>query len=147
MTWISLMASALAIAASAPPLQAGPNSECPPPAGAVSVALPSGVPPALRDVMGNIALPGEPFDTTDVYVKGHKYRRYMFAWNFGTRWIVAIEQGGFALRSIIFVYRISKDGKTVTLVEERNGFMNNVCGSATKLAGQMKPDPPAPDKR
>jgi hypothetical protein len=31
-------------------------------------------------------LPGEPFDSTDVYVKGHKYRRYIFVWNVGTRW-------------------------------------------------------------
>ena len=61
------------------------------------VALPSGVPPALRGVMGNIALPGEPFDASDVYVKGHKHSRYIFVWNIGNRWIVATEQGGIAL--------------------------------------------------
>jgi hypothetical protein len=44
----------------------------------------------------DIALPGEPFDSTDVYVKGHKHRPYMFVWNIGNRWIVAMEQGGIA---------------------------------------------------
>jgi hypothetical protein len=86
--------------------------------------------------MGNIALPGEPFDSSDVYVKGHKYRRYIFVWNIGTRWIVATEQGGIALRSAIFVYHLGKDGKTATLINKRIGFTNNVCGAATKLAGR-----------
>ena len=84
------------IVASAAPAQAA----CPVPPGAVKVALPSGLPPALRDaLLGDIALPGEPFDATDVYVKGHKHSRYIFVWNIGSRWIVATEQGGIALRA------------------------------------------------
>ena len=130
------MAGALAIAASGAPAQAAAISDCPAPPGAVKVALPSGLPPALRNALGNIALPGEPFDSSDVYVKGHKYRRYLFVWNVGTRWIVATEQGGIALRSAIFVYALGKDGKTATVIDERTGFMNNVCGAATKLAGR-----------
>ena len=53
-------------------------------------ADPSGLPPPLRNALpGDIALPDEPFDSTDVYVKGHKHRRYIFVWNIGNRWIVA----------------------------------------------------------
>lgn len=136
MEWICIMAGALAMVASAALAQAAAIGDCPAPPGAVNVALPSGLPPALRDVMGNIALPGEPFDSSDVYVKGHKYRRYIFVWNVGVRWIVATEQGGIALRSAIFVYRLDKDGTTATLIDSRIGFTNNVCGAATKLAGR-----------
>jgi hypothetical protein len=136
MEWICIMAGALVMVASAAPAHAAAIRDCPAPPGAVNVALPSGVPPALRGVMGNIALPGEPFDSSDVYVKGHKYRRYIFVWNVGARWIVATEQGGKALRSAIFVYHLGKDGKTATLINKRIGFTNNVCGAATKLAGR-----------
>jgi hypothetical protein len=134
--WICVTVGALAMAACAAPAQAAAMRDCPAPSGAVNVALPSGVPPALRDVLGNIALPGEPFDSSDIYVKGHKYRRYLFVWNVGTRWIVATEQGGIALHSAIFVYHLGKDGKTATLINKRIGFTNNVCGTATKLAGR-----------
>jgi hypothetical protein len=40
--------------------QAATLSDCPVPEGAVKVALGSGLPFALRDAMGDIALPGEP---------------------------------------------------------------------------------------
>ena len=130
------MAGALAMVASIASAQADAISNCPAPAGAVNVALPSELPPVLRKAMGNIALPGETFNAIDIYVKGQPNRRYIFVWNIGTRWIVATEQGGIALRSVIFVYNLGKDGKTPTLTNERIGFMNNVCGAATKLAGR-----------
>ena len=136
MEWICIIAATLAMGASAASAQAAAIRDCPAPPGAVNVALPSGLPAALRDVMGDIALPGEPFDSTDVHVKGHKYRRYIFVWNIGARWIVATEQGGIALRSAIFVYDLSNDGKTATLINRRMGLPNNVCGAATKLAGR-----------
>ena len=134
--WICIIIGALAMVASVAPAQADAISSCPAPPGAVKVDLPSGLPPALRDAIGNIALPGEPFDSTDVYVKGHKHRRYIFVWNVGARWIVATEQGGIALLKEVSVYRISKDGKTAILINKSNGFTNNVCGAATKLAGR-----------
>ncbi len=130
------MVGALAMVASVTPAQADAISDCPAPPGAVKVDLPSGLPPALRSVMGNIALPGEPFDTTDVYVKGHKHGRYIFVWNVGLRWIVATEHGGIALLSAVSVYQLGKDGKTVTLINKRTGFTNDVCGAATKWAGK-----------
>lgn len=136
MKWIGIVAAVLAMAASSAPAHAAALSDCPAPPGAVKVALPSGLPPALRHTLSDVALPGEPFDATDVHVKGHKYRRYLFVWNVGPRWIVATEQGGFALRSAIFVYDLGKDGKTATLIDKSTGFLNNVCGAAAKLAGR-----------
>ena len=136
MKWICILSGALvlAMAAAATPAPGTAISECPAPPGAVKVDLPSGLPPALRVALpGDIALPGEPFDATDVYVKGHKHRRYIFVWNIGTRWIVAMEQGGIALRAAIFTYELGKDNKTVTLIEQRITFPNSVCAAASKL--------------
>jgi hypothetical protein len=82
---------------------------------------------------GQYRFAGEPFDSRDVYVKGHKYRRYIFVWNVCSRWIVATDQGGRALRSAIFVYHLRKEGKTATLINKRIGFTSYVCGGATKL--------------
>jgi hypothetical protein len=83
--------------------------------------------------MGNIALPGQPFNAIDVYVKGQPNRRYIFVWNIGTKWVVAMEIGGIALRSAVLVYDLGKDRKTATLIDQRMEI-NNVCGVATKLA-------------
>jgi len=130
--------ASLAMTAFAASAHAAAIGDCPLPPGGVNVALPSGLPPALRDAIGDIALPGEPFDTTDVYIKGHKHARYIFVWNIGTRWIVATEQGGIALRTAIYVYRLGKDDKTAVLIDQSIGFVNNVCGTATKLAGKKQ---------
>jgi hypothetical protein len=91
MKWICVVAGMLSMAAYAASAQAAAIEDCPVPAAAVEVALPSGLPPALRKAMGNIALPGEPFDKIDIVVKGHKYSRYIFVWNISNRWIVATE--------------------------------------------------------
>lgn len=135
MKWICMACSA-AIAVSAVSAQAAAIWNCAPPPGGVKVALPSGLPPALRDATGDLAMPGEPFDTTDVYVKGHKHGRYLFVWNIGARWIVATEHGGIALLYAVSVYQLGKDGKTVTLSNKRGGLTGDVCGTATKLAGR-----------
>ena len=137
MKWIRILSGALALAmaASATPAQATAISDCPLPPGAVKVSIPSGLPLSLRTALpGDIALPGEPFDETDIYVKGHNHRRYIFVWNIGTRWIVAMEQGGIALRAAIFIYDLGKDDKTAALIEQRITFPNSVCANATKLA-------------
>lgn len=135
MKWICIISGALVwtLVASATSAQV----TCPVPPGAVKVALPSGLPPALRAALpGDIALPGEPFDATDVYVKGHKHRRYIFVWNIGSRWIVATEIGGIALRAAVSTYDVGKDGKTAALIENRFTFPSSVCEAATKLAGR-----------
>ncbi len=80
MTWICIMSGALAMVACVMPAQAA----CPAPPGAVPVALPAGLPPELQQATGSdIALPGEPFDTIDVFVRGHKHARYIFVWSIG----------------------------------------------------------------
>jgi len=94
------------------------------------------VPAELSKAVGEIALHGEPFDTTDVYVKGHKHRRYLFVWNIGKRWIVATEQGGIALHAMVFVYELRKEGTTAALIEKRITFPSSVCAASTSLAGR-----------
>jgi hypothetical protein len=137
MKWICVTAGVLSTAAYAIPAQAAAIEACPVPPGAIKVELPSGLPPALGKAMGNnIALPGEPFDATDVVVKGHKYARYIFVWNIGNRWIVATERGGIALRAAVSVYDLGKDGKTTALIEERITSPGSACDVATRLAGR-----------
>jgi hypothetical protein len=136
MKWIFIMATVLVLLASAIHAQAAANAACPAPRGAVSVVIPSGLPTALRAAMGNVALPGEPFDTTDVYVKGHKRSRYMFVWNIGNRWIVATEVGGIALRAAISTYDLGTDNKTATLIESSTTSPAYACAAATRLAGK-----------
>lgn len=140
MKWICIVSGALAVAmaASVTPAQAAAISDCPAPPGAVKVALPSGLPAALRDKMGNVALPGEPFNEIDVYVKGQPNRRYIFVWNIGSRWIVATEVGGIALRGAVSIYETGKDDKTATLIESRTTFPGGVCAAATKLVEKRK---------
>jgi hypothetical protein len=135
MKWLCVISAVLAMLASAAPAHTA-IAECAAPPGAVKVALPSGLPPALRDKIGNVALPGEPFNAIDVYVKGQPNRRYMFVWNIGTRWIVAMEQGGIALRAVVYVYDLGTDGKTAKQIEEQITFPGSVCGIATRLAGR-----------
>lgn len=124
-----IVAGALWITASATSASAG----CPVPPGVVQVALPSGLPAELSKAVGEIALPGEPFDTTDVYVKGHKHQRYFFVWHSGNRWIVAAEVGGIALRASVSVYDLSRKDKP--LVEERMTVPSRACAVATQLSG------------
>jgi hypothetical protein len=136
MKWICIMAGALRMVAYATLAQEAAIAECPVPPGAVKVALPSGLPPALSQAMGNIALPGEPFDAGDVYVKRHKHSRYIFVWNIGSRWIVATEEGGKVLRAAIVSYDLGNDGRNAIVIEERITSPTNFCAAATRLAGR-----------
>ena len=135
MKWVCVVSAVFAIAASTLSAQAA-ISECPAPPGAVKVALPAGLPAVLRDKMGNVAMPGEPFNRIDIYVKGLPGRRYMLVWNIGSRWIVATEVGGIALRAAVSIYDLGKDGKTVTPIDNRMTSPTYVCAVATKLAGK-----------
>ena len=112
---------------------------CPVPAGAVSVSIPTGLPPALRDALreqlGEIVLPGEDFDISDIIGSGPlRHRRFIFVWNIGKRWLVATEQGGL-YNDPIFIYALSDDGKTASLIESRIALPPIVCSTATKLVG------------
>ena len=135
-TWMGVRLIALTMTAFGLTAQAVASSNCPAPPGAAQIDLPSGLPPALRDQMGDIALPGQPFNAIDVYVKGEPNRRYIFVWNIGVKWIVAVEQGGIALRSAVYVYNVGNDGKTATLIDRRIEIPTDACGAATELAGR-----------
>jgi hypothetical protein len=115
---------------------AAATDTCPLPPGAARVALPSELPPALSKAMGDIALPGEPFDRSDVHVKGHKYSRYIFVWKLANRWIVATERGGIALRAAVSVYELRNEGKSAALLCEEFTFPGSECATATKLASR-----------
>ncbi len=131
---IALMS--MAVAASGCAQAASPVPPCAAPAGVV-VVPPEELPPALgralHEKLGNIALPGGPFTAGDVGPTGQNHR-YIFVWRVGTRWIVAIEQGGIAYSDPIFVYELSKDGKTASLVKTRVAIPQTVCSIATQLA-------------
>jgi hypothetical protein len=111
---------------------------CALPNGVAAKSLENDAPPALlralSERVGELVPPGGRFDATDVLVTG-KNRRLIFVWNAGQRWIVATEHGGRGYNDPIFVYDLSDDGRTATLVLERLAFPNTVCTTATKLVG------------
>jgi len=121
------------MATTALPTHAAPIQDCPAPPGAVNVALPSGFATTLRDKTGNVALPGEPFNVIDDYVKGQPNRRCIFAWNIGSRWIVATEVGGIALRAAVSMYDLGKDGKTVAVLDNRMTSPTCACATPARL--------------
>jgi hypothetical protein len=108
---------------------------CPPPKGVINIALPDGLPAALRQVMGDIVSPGMPFDATDIVTTGHR-RRYIFVWNIGSRWIVATEQGGRGYNDPIFLYDAGKDGTAAVLLKRKIAFPPTVCADARKFAAE-----------
>jgi hypothetical protein len=109
---------------------------CALPNGVASISFENGAPPALlralRERVGELVPPGGRFDATDVVVTG-KNRRLIFVWNVGTRWIVATEHGGRGYNDPIFLYDLSPESHTATLVLERIAFPETVCATATRL--------------
>jgi len=84
--------------------------------------------------MGHIALPGEPFDATDV-VMYRTNRRFIFVWRRADEWLVAIERGGFVYSDPIYRYRLARDGKA-DLVETQSAIPHTVCRIATQMIGR-----------
>jgi hypothetical protein len=109
---------------------------CPVPVGVTAVKIPDGMPAALRQTLetslGDIALPGEPFDSTDVIV--HRInRRYIFVWNRGRNWLIATEHGGRGYNDPVLEYAVSDDGQSVFLVRTRIAFPQTLCTVATSF--------------
>lgn len=119
--------------------QADTIPSCSAPTGVTPVDLPSGIAPAvlnaLHDKVGDIALPGQPFDDTDIVMTG-KSRRLIFVWHTGSKWIVATEHGGRGYNDPIFLYNLSDDGKTASLVATRLSFPGGICADAVSLSKQ-----------
>ena len=116
------------------PAQADDIPPCQAPQGVSVAALPGGLPPVLKkdlaDRFGQIVLPNEKFDSTDIRITGHS-RRFIFAWSIGAVWIVATEHGGVGYNDPIFRYEVGTE--TATLVQTLISFPNAVCAAATGL--------------
>ena len=111
---------------------------CPAPAGVSAVAfgdLPAGVRKVLAEKTGEMALPGQPFNVTDV-VSGDKplpFSRGLFVWNRGTRWVIATEHGGIGYSDPIYAFGIAADGKGVKLIASKPAVPKTVCATAAAL--------------
>ena len=109
---------------------------CATPSGVNSVPLPDGVPSAvnraLQAKLGKIALPGQEFDATDVVGTGIS-RRFIFAWNSGSKWLVATEHGGRGYNDPIFLFDLSQNGEDVSLLKTQISFPKGVCSAASAM--------------
>ena len=92
-------------------------------------ATPVAIQQAVRDTVGDIVPAGEPFDSTDVATVG-RFRRLIFIWNTGRRWVVATEHGGIVYNDPIFAYVLNEDA---ALAETVVAAPNTVCVMATNL--------------
>jgi hypothetical protein len=109
---------------------------CAVPDGVTSVLI-EHVPPALmqtlKERIGEIVLPNDKFDATDVRVTGRN-RRFIFVWNAGKRWVVATEHGGRGYNDPIFAYDLGEDGRSADLIREGIAlFPATVCAVASDL--------------
>ncbi len=115
---------------------------CAPPSGVRVHAftdLPAGLKQALEAKLGDMALPGQPFDATDVVTSAHPvFRRGIFVWSRGTRWIVATEHGGIAYDDPVLAYDVDADG-IASLVAVRGAVPNTVCVTAKGLLDAKRP--------
>ena len=109
---------------------------CPTPSGVVAVGLPDGVAPpvrrALQEKFGDIVLPGQQFDATDIVMTG-KNRRFIFVWNSGAKWLVATEHGGRGYNDPIYLFNVGDDGKSASLVATQITYPGGVCSVAFSL--------------
>jgi len=109
---------------------------CRTPAGATIRSFPNDIPVALlnalKDKVGDVASPGDPFDSTDVLVVGRN-RRAIFVWNRGERWVVATEHGGPGYNDPVFAFNVSSDGLNAAFVAAETAFPETICSIANEL--------------
>jgi hypothetical protein len=110
---------------------------CPVPTGAQATTLrssPAALVQAVNQHIGDIVPPGAPFDATDVVTSERPhFRREIFVWHFGRRWVVATEHGGFAYSDPIFAYDLDDTARSATLVREQTALPETVCKTANEL--------------
>lgn len=98
-------------------------------AGAAVVAYPAEVPSAILDVLERrlaaFALPGEPFDATDVVRTGIRHR-LIWVKHTGSRWVVAWENGGRGYNDKVAAFELTNDG-AISLIGEEYAFPPTVC--------------------
>jgi hypothetical protein len=93
--------------------------------------LPAPLSSALRENVGDIQDRGGPFDVSDVWVTGH-FRRFIFAWHRGNRWVLATERGGISYSEPVFAYDLPLGGERAALVEELSSRPETLCKVATE---------------
>ena len=110
---------------------------CPPPSGVEATSLrssPAALVRALTDHIGDVVPPGAAFDATDVVMSDRPhFRREIFVWHFGRRWVVATEHGGIAYSDPIFAYALDDAGRSATLIRESVALPKTVCATANAL--------------
>jgi hypothetical protein len=89
---------------------------------------------AVRDQVGPMAGPGQPFNATDVVTPGEPGRRFILLWGLGSRWVVAYEQGGIAYYDEAVAFRFS--GATATKVGDKQAEPPTICAAARALIGR-----------
>ena len=139
--FVRVIAFLLAAAGLAGPLFARADviPPCRPPAGVVSATFTDGhAPPALvkavRDQVGSMAGPGQPFNATDVVTPGEPGRRFILLWGLGARWVVAYEQGGIGYYDEAVAFQFS--GTTATKVGDKQAEPPTICAAAHGLIGR-----------
>jgi hypothetical protein len=135
---IALLLAAAGVAVP-PAARADVIPPCRAPAGVVSATFADGrAPPALvkavRDQVGPMAGPGQPFNATDVVTPGEPGRRFILLWGLGSRWVVAYEQGGIAYYDEAVAFRFS--GATATKVGDKQAEPPTICAAARALIGR-----------
>jgi hypothetical protein len=119
-----------------PPLHADVSSTCKAPDGLTAVKslnlLPPAVLTAIKAKAPDIVDVGERFDATDFIVYRHSHR-FMFAWSTGTRWVVAVEHGGYVYNNPIWVLQKSPPLSTTVVLSETISDPKSVCSTAKRL--------------
>ena len=129
--------ASLLVIAPAVYVMADPTPACMPPQQAVPVPLehvPAILLRSLRERLGQIALPGESFNATDVFwFEPVANRRFIFFWTAGRRWIIATEQGGFFYNNPIFLYELGENERKADLIAEKVVSPDTACAVASGL--------------
>jgi len=80
---------------------------------------------ALIKDLGQIALPGAPFDATG-HAKDGVNHRLIWVRRQGTRWVAAVEEGGATYRDVVLAYELGYDG-SLAGVRRDIAFPATVC--------------------
>ena len=113
-----------------------PFPACPLSAGVQQIPWPATPMPlkaAVSKHIGTFAMPGEPFDITDVTVGEPQFQRLIFVRHRADRWIVAVEHGGIAYRVRLFGFALtSREGEAV-LLQQRTAQKPDVCTASQDM--------------
>jgi hypothetical protein len=145
MRWTIFVAAAMAAVPSL--ALATPNTACPILAGEQAAAFPGGVPAGVvaefNREFSPYALPGRPFNATDVVHPGPRLpgRRVVFARHIGPRWVIALEQGGEDHNWFGVAYQASADGRSARKLSQNIADGDDLC---TPVERMLRGNPATP---